>query len=136
PVANCVKLPEHVRTADAVLIEPLSCAVRGYDVLQSRLGAHVLIYGSGTMGLMMVELAKRAGAASVDVVAVSPTRRGPAVRLGVSASAADPVELGRPQGWDLVIGATGNAGAIQDGLERVAKAGTFLQFGVADYATC
>ncbi|MET8221507.1 alcohol dehydrogenase, partial [Streptomyces hirsutus] len=25
--------------------------------------------------------------------------------------------------------------AIQDGLDRVAKAGTFLQFGVADYAT-
>src|SRR3954454_3896379 len=65
PVANCVKLPEHVRTEDAALVEPLSCAVRGYDVLQSRLGAHVLIYGSGTMGLMMLELAKRTGAASV-----------------------------------------------------------------------
>ncbi|NED82533.1 alcohol dehydrogenase, partial [Streptomyces sp. SID11233] len=51
PVANCVKLPEHVRTRDAALIEPLSCAVRGYDVLKSQLGAHVLIYGSGTMGL-------------------------------------------------------------------------------------
>src|SRR3954465_3659970 len=33
PVANCVKLPDHVRTADAALIEPLSCAIRGYDVL-------------------------------------------------------------------------------------------------------
>lgn len=38
-------------------------------------------------------------------------------------------------GWDVVIDATGNAGAIQDGLGRVAKGGTFLQFGVADYAT-
>ena len=37
-------------------------------------------------------------------------------------------------GWDLVIDATGNAKAIQDGLERVAPGGTFLQFGVADYA--
>ena len=44
-------------------------------------------------------------------------------------------ELDRPQGWDVVIDATGNAAAIQDGLDRVAKAGTFLQFGVADYAT-
>ncbi|EPH43925.1 putative L-threonine 3-dehydrogenase [Streptomyces aurantiacus JA 4570] len=33
PAANCVRLPEHVRTQDAALIEPLSCAVRGYDVL-------------------------------------------------------------------------------------------------------
>ncbi|MFD5661999.1 zinc-dependent alcohol dehydrogenase family protein [Streptomyces hirsutus] len=135
PVANCVKLPEHVRTQDAALIEPLSCAVRGYDVLQSRLGAHVLIYGSGTMGLMMLELAKRTGAARVDVVDINPDRLATARQLGVSASATDADELDRPQGWDLVIDATGNAAAIQDGLDRVAKAGTFLQFGVADYAT-
>ncbi|WP_055713981.1 zinc-dependent alcohol dehydrogenase family protein [Streptomyces torulosus] len=135
PVANCVKLPDHVRTQDAALVEPLSCAVRGYDVLRSRLGAHVLIYGSGTMGLMMLELAKRTGAASVDVVDVNPARLETARRLGVSGAAANPDELERPQGWDLVVDATGNAAAIQDGLDRVAKAGTFLQFGVADYAT-
>ncbi|MFI1486004.1 zinc-dependent alcohol dehydrogenase family protein [Streptomyces sp. NPDC020747] len=135
PVANCVKLPEHIRTQDAALVEPLSCAVRGYDVLNSRLGAHVLIYGSGTMGLMMLELAKRTGAASVDIVDINAQRLTTAERLGVSASATSADELERPQGWDLVVDATGNAAAIQDGLGRVAKAGTFLQFGVADYAT-
>ncbi|MFD9907114.1 zinc-dependent alcohol dehydrogenase family protein [Streptomyces sp. NPDC059063] len=134
PVANCVRLPDHVRTQDAALIEPLSCAVRGYDVLRTRLGAHVLVYGSGTMGLMMVELAKRTGAASVDVVDVNRDRLATAVRLGVTGSAAYADALDRPQGWDVVIDATGNAAAIQDGLGRVAKAGTFLQFGVADYA--
>ncbi|MCH6163425.1 zinc-dependent alcohol dehydrogenase family protein [Streptomyces marispadix] len=135
PVANCVKLPEHVRTQDAALIEPLSCAVRGYDVLDSRLGAHVLIYGSGTMGLMMLELAKRTGAASVDVLDLNAERLATARKLGCSAAAATADELDRPQGWDLVVDATGNANAIQDGLGRVAKAGTFLQFGVSDYAT-
>ncbi|MFJ7964011.1 zinc-dependent alcohol dehydrogenase family protein [Streptomyces sp. NPDC096324] len=135
PVANCVKLPEHVATQDAALIEPLSCAVRGYDVLRSRLGAHILVYGSGTMGLMMLELAKRTGAASVDVVDVNPERLATARLLGVSAAAESADELDRPQGWDVVVDATGNAAAIQDGLDRVAKAGTFLQFGVADYAT-
>ncbi|MFD5820135.1 zinc-dependent alcohol dehydrogenase family protein [Streptomyces sp. NPDC127038] len=135
PAANCVKLPEHVAVQDAALIEPLSCAVRGYDVLRSRLGAHVLVYGSGTMGLMMLELAKRTGAARVDVVDVNPERLATARLLGVSGAAADPAELDRPQGWDVVVDATGNAAAIQDGLGRVAKAGTFLQFGVADYAT-
>ncbi|MDX2541130.1 zinc-dependent alcohol dehydrogenase family protein [Streptomyces sp. WI04-05B] len=135
PVANCVRLPEHIRTQDAALVEPLSCAVRGYDVLRSRLGAHVLIYGSGTMGLMMLELAKRTGAASVDVVDINAQRLSTAQLLGVSGSATSADELDRPQGWDVVVDATGNAAAIQDGLDRVAKAGTFLQFGVADYAT-
>jgi 2-desacetyl-2-hydroxyethyl bacteriochlorophyllide A dehydrogenase len=135
PVANCARLPEHVRTQDAALIEPLSCAVRGYDVLRSRLGSHVLVYGSGTMGLMMLELAKRTGAASVDMLDLNPERLATARRLGCSGAAARADELDRPQGWDLVIDATGNAAAIQDGLGRVAKAGTFLQFGVADYGT-
>ncbi|NLU72835.1 zinc-dependent alcohol dehydrogenase family protein [Streptomyces sp. HNM0575] len=135
PVANCVRLPENVRTQDAALIEPLSCAVRGYDVLKSQLGAHILIYGSGTMGLMMLELAKRTGAASVDVLDLNEDRLATARRLGCSAAAANADELDRPQGWDLVVDATGNAAAIQDGLGRVAKAGTFLQFGVSDYAT-
>jgi 2-desacetyl-2-hydroxyethyl bacteriochlorophyllide A dehydrogenase len=135
PAANCVKLPEHIRTQDAALIEPLSCAVRGYDVLKSQLGSHVLIYGSGTMGLMMLELAKRTGAASVDMLDLNEQRLDTARRLGCSAAAATADELDRPQGWDLVVDATGNAAAIQDGLGRVAKAGTFLQFGVSDYAT-
>ncbi|MGW0738070.1 zinc-dependent alcohol dehydrogenase family protein [Streptomyces sp. NPDC002851] len=135
PAANCVRLPDAVRTADAALIEPLSCAVRGYDVLRARLAAHVLIYGSGTMGLMMLELAKRTGAARVDVVDLNPERLATARQLGVSAAATSADELDRPEGWDIVVDATGNARAIQDGLGRVAKAGTFLQFGVADYAT-
>ncbi|KIF77919.1 alcohol dehydrogenase [Streptomyces sp. 150FB] len=135
PVANCVKLPEHIDVRDAALIEPLSCAVRGYDVLSSTLGAQVLIYGSGTMGLMMLELAKRTGAAGVDILDINPERLKTADRLGVSRSAGSADELDTVRGWDVVIDATGNAKAIQDGLGRVAKGGTFLQFGVADYAT-
>ncbi|AQU65490.1 zinc-dependent alcohol dehydrogenase family protein [Streptomyces niveus] len=135
PVANCVKLPDHVDVRDAALIEPLSCAVRGYDVLSSTLGADVLIYGSGTMGLMMLELAKRTGAAGVDMLDVNPERLATASKLGCSRAAASAEEFERPGGWDVVIDATGNAGAIQDGLGRVAKGGTFLQFGVSDYAT-
>ncbi|MGW6930581.1 zinc-dependent alcohol dehydrogenase family protein [Lentzea sp. NPDC054927] len=134
PVANCVKLPDHVRTEDAALIEPLSCAVRGYDVLRSQMASRVLIYGSGTMGLMMLQLGKLTGASSIEVVDLNPDRLETAVKLGVSAVAGSADELDRPQGWDVVIDATGNEKAIQDGLGRVAKGGTFLQFGVSDYS--
>jgi 2-desacetyl-2-hydroxyethyl bacteriochlorophyllide A dehydrogenase len=134
PAANCVKLPDSVRTGDATLIEPLSCAVRGYDVLTSQLGAHVLIYGAGTMGLMMLELAKRVGAASVDVVDVNADRLKLAEQLGCSRTATSADEIELQYGWELVVDATGNAKAIQDGLGRVGPGGTFLQFGVADYA--
>lgn len=134
PAANCVKLPEHVSTEDAALIEPLSCAVRGYDVLRSRLATSVLIYGSGTMGLMMLELAKRTGASSVDMVDINSERLATARLLGCTQAATSADELERARGWDVVIDATGNEQAIQDALGRVGRGGTYLQFGVADYA--
>ena len=131
PVANCVKLPGSVRPADAALIEPLSCAVRGFDVLPHRLGDHYLIYGAGTMGLMNLELAKRAGAASVDLVDLNPQRLETAVALGCSNAVIGADELTRPRGWDVVIDCTGVVAAIEDGLGRVGRGGTFLQFGVS-----
>ncbi len=53
---------------------------------------------------------------------------------GCSTAVASADEIERPYGWELVVDATGNANAIQDGLGRVGPGGTFLQFGVADYA--
>ncbi|GAA4449265.1 zinc-dependent alcohol dehydrogenase family protein [Phytohabitans houttuyneae] len=133
PVANCFRLPEGVNVADAALIEPLSCAVRGFDVLPRRLADHYLIYGAGTMGLMMMELAKRAGAASVSMVDINPARLETARLLGCSAAVTSADELVAPRGWDVVVDCTGVEAAITDGLGRVGKGGTFLQFGVASY---
>lgn len=131
PAANCVRLPEHITTLDAPLIEPLACAVRGYDVLRMPLAEHVLIYGAGTMGLMMLQLAKRAGAATVTVTDVNPDRLAGAAQLGCTAAVVSPDEADRPRGWDVVIDCTGAVAAIEDALERVDRGGTFLQFGVS-----
>lgn len=134
PAANCVRLPEHIAVGDATLIEPLSCAVRGYDVLSSQLGSHVLIYGAGTMGLMMLRLAQRVGASSVDIVDVNPDRLDVARTMGASTAVLSADEVEQPYGWELVVDATGNEQAIQDGIDRVGPGGTFLQFGVSSYA--
>jgi 2-desacetyl-2-hydroxyethyl bacteriochlorophyllide A dehydrogenase len=133
PMANLFALPAHLAARDAALIEPLSCAVRGFDVLPRNLAASYLIYGSGTMGLIMMELAKRAGAESVSMVDVNPERLETAKRLGCTAATTDAGELDAPRGWDVVIDCTGVAAAIRDGLGRVGRGGTFLQFGVSAY---
>jgi 2-desacetyl-2-hydroxyethyl bacteriochlorophyllide A dehydrogenase len=134
PIANCVKLPDHVRPADAALIEPLSCVVRSFDLLPRRLGDRYLIYGAGTMGLMNLEIAKRAGASTVDVVDLNPARLATAVELGCTNAVTSADEVDRPRGWDVVIDCTGVVAAIEDGLGRVAKTGTFMQFGVTEMA--
>lgn len=132
PVKNLYLLPDEIDVRNANLIEPLSCAVRGYDVLPRIPGSHYLIYGSGTMGLMMMELARRNGASSVSMVDVNEKRLETARTLGITnlATSADQFETER--GWDVVIDCTGNEKAIQDAITRTMPGGTFLQFGVAN----
>lgn len=131
PAANAFPLPPDLPRHWGTLVEPLSCAVRGFDMLDLRLARSYLVYGAGTMGLMLAQLARHAGAASLDVLDRNPDRLPLAARLGAGRTATSADELDRPQGWDVVIDATGVIAAIEDGLTRVARGGTFLQFGVA-----
>ena len=131
PVANCYRLPDGVLLAHAALIEPLSCAVHGFDLLPGRVGEHYLVYGAGTMGLLMAQLARRAGAASVSVVDLNTDRLAVASKLGADRVATAGDEFDRSQGWEVVIDCTGAVPAIEDGLRRVLRGGTFQVFGVA-----
>lgn len=131
PVRNVHHLPDEVDLGLAALVEPLSCAIHGYDLLPRRMGEHYLVYGAGTMGLMMAQLAPRAGAASVSLVDRLPTRLDAARDVGVDAVGRSADDLLRPGGWDVVIDCTGAPAAIEDGLARVRRGGTFQQFGVA-----
>jgi 2-desacetyl-2-hydroxyethyl bacteriochlorophyllide A dehydrogenase len=131
PAKNLHRLPSSVDLAMAALIEPLSCAIHAYDLLPRLLGAHYLIYGAGTMGLIMAQLAPRAGAASVSVVDPKPQRQRAAREVGIELVGSSPDEVARPGGWDTVIDCTGAVEAVEDGLNRVRRGGTFQQFGVA-----
>jgi 2-desacetyl-2-hydroxyethyl bacteriochlorophyllide A dehydrogenase len=131
PAANVHTLPEGVERSHGTLVEPLSCAVRGFDVLDPKLADNYLIYGAGTMGLMLTQLAAAAGAASVSVVDRNPDRLPRASALGANHVATSVDELDRPGGWEVVIDATGVVAAIEDGLARVRRGGSFLMFGVA-----
>lgn len=134
PARCCYVLPDSLSPAAAALVEPLSCAVHGLNRLPRRPGSHYLIYGAGTMGLMMAAVVRQAGAASVSMVDPNEDRLAFAASFGADAVAPWAEELGRPQGFEVVIDATGVIAAIEDGLGRVRKGGTFLQFGVTDAA--
>jgi threonine dehydrogenase-like Zn-dependent dehydrogenase len=91
--------------------------VHGFDRLEARLADHYLIDGAGTMGLLLAQLVRRAGAALVDLVNVNHGRLPVALRLGADRAASSADELDRPEGWEVVIDATGAVPAIQDGLD-------------------
>ncbi|MBU2666339.1 zinc-dependent alcohol dehydrogenase family protein [Actinoplanes bogorensis] len=130
PVANVFKLRPETDIYQAALIEPLACAIRGWDVLPRRIGDHVLVYGSGTMGLLMAQLAPRAGAASVTIVDINEARLRVAADVGITSRVTNADDAGRDN-WDVVIDCTGSVRAIEDGLKRVKAGGFFQHFGVA-----
>lgn len=130
PASNVYKLKPETDIFEAALIEPLACAIRGWDVLPRRLGDHVLVYGAGTMGLLMAQLATRTGAASVTIVDLNEDRLGVAEECGIDLRYTSANDADREK-WDVVIDCTGNLRAIEDGLTRVKPAGFFQDFGVA-----
>jgi 2-desacetyl-2-hydroxyethyl bacteriochlorophyllide A dehydrogenase len=130
PAANVYRLRPDTDLYEAALIEPLACAIRGYDLLPRRMGDHYLVYGAGTMGLLMAQLAPRAGAASVTIVDINDRRLQTARELGIQHVMTNADEAEREK-WDVVIDCTGSIRAIEDGLPRVKAGGTFQHFGVA-----
>jgi 2-desacetyl-2-hydroxyethyl bacteriochlorophyllide A dehydrogenase len=133
PEHLCVVLPDSLHLEHAALIEPLSCALHAWDLVGPQAGKSAAIYGSGTMGLMMLQLATAFGVTAVDMIDVNPLKLEAARDLGAGSTVTDAAAAAPDGGWDLVIDATGAASAITDGLGRVAKGGTFLQFGVAGH---
>jgi threonine dehydrogenase-like Zn-dependent dehydrogenase len=65
------------------------------------------------------------------MVDLNPNRLETAKELACTAAVTSADELDRPRGWDVVIDCTGVVAAIEDGLSRVGRGGTFQQFGVA-----
>lgn len=130
PRANVHPLPIDLPRRWAGLIEPLSCAVHGMDRLPLQAGDTVLIYGAGTMGLLLGQLLRGGSVAAVDMVDLNADRLPLAERLCADATAtsADGLAAGE---WDVVIDATGAMPAIKDALPRVRAGGTFFVFGVA-----
>jgi 2-desacetyl-2-hydroxyethyl bacteriochlorophyllide A dehydrogenase len=131
PAWNTHLLPDGFDMSVAALIEPLSCAVHGYDLLRTKLGDRFLIYGAGTMGLLLLALAGRVGAISVTVVEPNEARRQMATAFSATHVVAGADQLDDEAGFDVVIDASGVIGAIEDGLRRIRPGGTYLQFGVA-----
>jgi L-iditol 2-dehydrogenase len=62
PARSCVPVPEHITDVGAALLEPLGVALHGIRLAKIQVGDDVLITGCGAIGLMLIRLAKMAGA--------------------------------------------------------------------------
>jgi L-iditol 2-dehydrogenase len=75
-------LPDDLSDADGAMLEPLGVAVHALDLGHVRLGATVGVFGCGPIGLLLLQAARAAGAATVIAVDPLPHRLDAARRLG------------------------------------------------------
>ena len=65
-------------------IEPLACSIRGMDLAKLTGGEKVAILGGGVIGLLVVQLAKLAGASEIVLVTRQKFRRDVALKIGAT----------------------------------------------------
>lgn len=132
-------LPNIVSTELAALAEPLGCAMRAVERAAMRPGDRVFVTGGGTIGLMLVALAKRLGASLVACSEPVAARRQLALRLGADL-VVDPVneDIGQivdsatdGTGFDVCFEAAGPIPASEACLGAVRDGGTVILIAIS-----
>lgn len=90
PASRFHPVPDSLTDAQAALVEPLSTAVHAVRMAGQLAGADVAVLGGGTIGLLTLIAAIRAGARAVAVSEPRDSKRQRALRLG-AAFCADPL---------------------------------------------
>jgi L-iditol 2-dehydrogenase len=82
PAACCFPMPDEIDDEAAALLEPLGVAIHAIDLAKIRVAQTVAILGAGPIGLLVLELARLAGAGRIWVSDPLPWRLRKAQALG------------------------------------------------------
>jgi L-iditol 2-dehydrogenase len=138
PEQTVYPLPAGIPVEYGAIAEPLSCCLRATERAGLRAGGTVAIVGAGTIGLLIVQLAKRSGAAMVAVSEPDAERRALAQALGadlaIDPMSEDPRERllkeTRGVGVDVAFEAVGAVVTAQTAISLPRRSGTVVLIGV------
>ena len=120
----------------AVLAEPVACVIHGLDVLALRPGADVLLFGTGPTGLILTSLLASSGAGRLTVAARTAPKLELARRRGadevviMDESAERRLRVLAPEGFDVVIDATGAVAVLEQTMGLTRTGGTIFVYGM------
>ena len=143
PQAQCYKMNKDIPLAHGAMAEPLACCLHGIDRANIQVGDTVCVIGGGAIGLLMVQLAKLAGASRVILSEPVALRREIGLSVGVD-WVIDPINkslTGRVQellgmdGVDVVIECVGNPTATAQAFQVAKRGTTVLLFSVPKAGT-
>ena len=138
PSSQAYKIPNDFPFRSASFAEPLSCCVHGMDQAEIRHGESVAIVGGGTIGLLMLQLAKISGAAKILVIEPIEEKRITALKLGAdyvfdpfSDKILEQTSSITSGGPDVVIECAGNSNAAELAIKLPKKGGRVVVFGLS-----
>lgn len=144
PADFCYRLPPGVRLIEGVLAEPLAVAAHAVRTVKISYGTTLVVFGSGTIGLLCGAVARLFGAKKVILVDVQESKLEfarrfihdvgtylPVHTVSVEHHAATIIErFDLALGADAVIEATGAETCIQTAVHVLRPGGSYVQTGL------
>ncbi len=133
---GAVKLGKGVSPEEGSFIEPLSCVCHAFDKMRLKPTYSVAVMGCGTIGLLIVQMLKAHGVGTIVCTDIRDKNLEIAKKLGAT-HAFNPKKTDlkkeiasiEERGLDLCLDASGNVGAIEEGLTMIRKGGTMMLYG-------
>lgn len=131
------KLSDELSFIEAAMAEPISCCLHGIDLCNIKAGDTVLVIGGGPIGMIMMQLAKNAGASKVIMSEPVEEKREQALKLGATKTI-DPLHEDVEavlaeycENVNVVIECVGNVHTQADAVRFAGKGATIMYFGLA-----
>jgi 2-desacetyl-2-hydroxyethyl bacteriochlorophyllide A dehydrogenase len=138
PVSQAYIIPNDLSFTSAAFAEPLSCCIRGMDQAEIKHGESVVIVGGGTIGLLMLQLAKISGAGKIIVTEPVAEKRDIAASIGAdyvfdpnNADMISQISDLTSGGPDVVIECAGNSKAAALAVSLPKRGGRVVLFGLS-----
>jgi len=135
PAVQAYKVPDGLSLDEAAMAEPLACCIHGIDRANIVPGSNVVVLGAGSIGLLLIQLAKIAGARRILVSEPHDRKRRLAAQFGADVPV-PPQDIAREVqeltgvGADVVIESAGRLETAELAVKLARRGGTVLQFGV------
>ncbi|MEG2305421.1 MAG: zinc-dependent alcohol dehydrogenase family protein [Lachnospiraceae bacterium] len=130
------KFSDRLSFLEAAMTEPMSCCLHGIDLCDIKAGDTVLVMGGGPIGMIMLQLAKNAGASKVILSEPIQEKRDLAMKLGADKTI-NPMEEDVQailktycSNVNVVIECVGNVKTQANAIQFAGKCATVMFFGL------
>lgn len=131
------KLGEHTSFEAGAMAEPAACCLHGIEMCEISMGEKVVIVGGGMIGLLMLQLARLAGASRIALIEPVEEKRRLAADLGadlcIDPWKEEPGAVLAANGMDeirTVIECVGSPAAIQQAISLAGNRAIVMMFGL------